>query len=127
MVLLAWILGTFFDLIRNLLEWVWDCRLFTTHEIYWVFFFRGDEKRLANLQHYYWSFYLLDADMAIAIFLSLTVSILFMRNELLSWHMWPIWGLLVFGLLFAIDAGLLRHEIKVRLDEEAHSDENAAR
>jgi hypothetical protein len=118
LVLLAWVLGTFFDLIRNLLEWFWDCRLFTTHQLYWTFFFRGDEKRLANLQHYYWSFYLLDADMAIAIFVSLTFSILFVRTEMLSWHMLPTWGLLAFGLLFAVDAGLLRHEIKALLDAE---------
>jgi hypothetical protein len=119
LVLLAWILGTFFDLIRNQLEWIWDCSHFTTNKLNWGFFFRGDEKRLAHLEHYYWSFYLLDADMAIAIFGSFTVSTLFVRTESVSWHMWWIWGLLLFAaLLFANDARLLRREIKALLDAE---------
>src|SRR5271169_42938 len=70
LVLVAWILGTFFDLISYLMEWVWDSECLTTHAFHWAFFFRGDKDRLANLEHYFWSFYLLDADMAIAILLS---------------------------------------------------------
>src|SRR6266478_5461756 len=66
-ILLAWILGTFFDLIRNLFENVWDCHWLTNCELNWPFFFHGDEKKLANLEHYFWSFYILDADMVVAI------------------------------------------------------------
>jgi hypothetical protein len=119
--ILAWILGTFFDLIRNLLEYVWDCRRFTLHELNWAFFFRGDETRLANLEHYFWSFYLLDADMAIAILLSLAASpcIVFVSAGAVRGKMWLIWSaLLVVALMFANDARLLRHEIKALLDAE---------
>jgi hypothetical protein len=120
LVLLAWILGTFFDLVRNLLEWVWDSPRFTSHELNWAFFFRGEETRLANLQHYFWSFYLLDADMAIGILLSLIASlyILFARAGAVCGHMWFIGSLLFVALVFANDARLLRREIKALLDAE---------
>jgi hypothetical protein len=72
------------------------------------------------LEHYFWSFYLLDADMAIAILLSLmaTPCILFAKVGPVPWYMWMIWSLLlVVALLFASDARLLRLEIKARLDD----------
>lgn len=62
-VLLAWIFGTFFDLLRNILEWVLD--FCPRMRISWDFFFEGDEQKLANLDRYFYSFYMLDADMAI--------------------------------------------------------------
>jgi hypothetical protein len=43
LVLLAWILGTIFDLMRNLLEHLWDCHWLTRRELNWAFFY-GDEK-----------------------------------------------------------------------------------
>jgi hypothetical protein len=68
---LSWILGTFFDVLRNLLEWLWDRR----YPLNWAFFFRGDQGRLENLEHYFWSFYILDADVAISILFSVVVSV----------------------------------------------------
>jgi len=122
LVLIAWILGTFFDLIRNLLEWVWDSPRFTSHELNWAFFFRGDQTRLANLEHYFWSFYLLDADMAIAILLSLMASpcIVFASAGAICGNNRLIWSLLLVvpALMFANDARLLRREIKALLDAE---------
>jgi hypothetical protein len=121
LIVLAWILGTFFDLIRNQLESIWDCHHLTTHELNWGFFFRGDEKRLAHLEHYYWSFYLLDADMAIAIALSLMFSVCILHLQIIPvhGHMFFIWGLLlIVASLFAIDAASLRWEIKRLLDAE---------
>jgi hypothetical protein len=123
LVLLAWILGTFFDLVRNLLEHVWDSRFFATHELNWRFFFRGDEKLLANLEHYFWSFYILDADMAVAIaitvFLGPCILLLKTGGERVRSDMpWAIWiVLLVVAILFANDARLLRREIKDLLNE----------
>jgi hypothetical protein len=52
-ILLAWIVGTFFDLIRNLLEWVWDCGWFVEDELNWKFLIHGDESKVARLEHYY--------------------------------------------------------------------------
>jgi hypothetical protein len=112
---LAWISGTFFDLIRNLLEWVWDCRWIATQKLNWRFFFNGEPERLANLEHYFWSFYLLDADMAIAILLSLLLSRVFIPNGCLNLP-WKL-GLAFVAAMFAFDATLLRIEIKDLLDE----------
>jgi hypothetical protein len=72
-------------------------------------------------EHYFWSFYLLDADMAIAILLSLIASpcIVFATAGAVRGKMWLIWSvLLVVALMFANDARLLRHEIKALLDAE---------
>jgi hypothetical protein len=131
LVLLAWILGTLFDAFRNQLEWLWDSgkvakllewvwsfwgsRRFKTHTVYWDFFFHGDEKCLANLEHYYWSFYLLDSDMAIAIVLSISLS-LFIKTTSVRWYVWLGW--IVAALVFAIDARSLRIEMEGLLDAE---------
>jgi hypothetical protein len=122
LVVIAWIIGTFFDALRNLLEWVWDCSRFTERELNWDFFFRGDERRLANLDQYYWSFYLLDMDMAIAIVLSLVASACFLTAKMIPahWYSWVIWGLLLLAaVFFEIDGMSLRWEIKKLLNEEA--------
>ena len=121
LVLLAWILGTFFDLIRNLLEWVWDSQYLANHPLNWTFFFRGDKDRLSNLEHYFWSFYLLDADVAIAILISVILSpcILLIAGRIIIGLKWGAWiVLLLIALLFANDARLLRREIKTFLDAE---------
>jgi hypothetical protein len=121
LVLLAWILGTFFDLMRNLLEWVWDAERFTNHPLNWAFFFWGQRDRLEKLEHYFWSFYILDADMAIAILLSVFFSPFLRRFYAgsIACYMWVLWLLLlVITFLFANDARLLRREIKLLLDAE---------
>jgi len=119
---LAWISGTFFDLIRNLfVESFLDCvarrfgrlgvvtSLVGSEELNWAFFFNGDRDRLANLESYFWSFYLLDFDMAIAILLAILLTI-FIPNGFLDIK-WRV-GLVVVALLFAFDAISLRKEIK---------------
>jgi hypothetical protein len=121
LVLVAWILGTFFDLIRNLFEYVWDCKWFTATKLNWAFFFRGDEKKLANLEHYFWSFYMLDGDMTVSIVLSIGASLVVLRLKAatVSCEIIIVWALLLFvALLFANDARLLRREIKDLLDAE---------
>jgi hypothetical protein len=121
LVIIAWIIGTFFDAVRNHFEWVWDSRWMSEHELNWAFFFRGDEKRLANLDQYFWSFYVLDADMVVAIVLSLAFSLYILLAKIIvaRRHTWLIWSLLLFvAAWFANDAHLLRREIKKLLDEE---------
>jgi hypothetical protein len=121
LVVVAWIIGTFFDTLRNHLEWLWDSRWFAEHELNWAFFFRGDQKRLANLDQYFWSFYVLDADMVLAIFLSLAASVCILGTKIIvaRRYTWLIWALLLFiAAWFANDARLLRREIKKLLDEE---------
>jgi len=121
LVVLAWIIGTFFDLVRNLLEWVWDSPSFTEHPLNWRFFFSGKQSELENLEHYFWSFYILDADMAIAILLSVILSpfIAYAKGGKTPCYLWVIWLLLVgIACLFIIDARLLRTEIKGLVDAE---------
>jgi hypothetical protein len=115
LVLLAWILGTFFDLIRNLFENLWDCHWLTKHELNWAFFLYGDDKKLANLEHYFWSFYILDADMVVAILFFLLLGRWILSVTVGPAHAYPISlhvVLLVIAAMFALDAGLLRSEIK---------------
>lgn len=114
LVLIAWVLGTFFDMVRNLFEWCLEYR-FPRYKLNWEFFFCGDKDRLENLEHYYWSFYLLDADTAIAILLSAIVRP-FIKTVAIRWYLWVIW--IGIGLLFALDALLLRSEIRDLLDAE---------
>jgi hypothetical protein len=113
LLLLAWILGTFIDASRNVLEWVWDH--YETEKVDWTFFFSGDKDRLEHFEHYFWSFYILDADMGIAITLSVILS-LFMKTAMAPWYLWLAW--IVADLVFVIDARLLRREIKDLLNAE---------
>lgn len=118
---LAWLLGTLFDVIRNLLEWLWDCRRLVTKPLNWRFFFEGDEQRLANLEHYFYSFYMLDADMAISILLFVFLGRWIISVTIGPAHVYSefVRGFLFFiATLFALDAMLLRWEIKRYLDEE---------
>jgi len=120
LILFAWILGTFFDLSRNLLENLWDCHWFVRHELDWDFFFHGDDKRLANLEHYFWSFYLLDADMAVAIFFFLLLGRAILSQTIGQAQTYPTGPhviLFAIGAMFAVDAMLLRWEIKKLVNE----------
>jgi len=120
-ILLAWLMGTFFDVIRNLLEHVWDHKRLVKEPLNWEFFFKGEDGKLANLEHYFYSFYMLDADMAIALILFLifgrfTISVLIGPP-----HAYTVairLFLVVLAGVFALDAVLLRHEIKTYLYEE---------
>src|SRR6267378_1889380 len=61
----AWILGTFFDAIRNILEDVVDwLRPATAH--WWDVFFKADRGKVDQLQEYYFAYYELDGNFAIA-------------------------------------------------------------
>ena len=114
LILIAWVLGTFFDMVRNLFEWCLEYH-FPRYKLNWDFFFCGNKDRLENFDHYYWSFYILDADMAIAILLSVIVRP-FTKTVAIRWYLWVIW--IGVGLLFAFDALLLRCEIRDLLDAE---------
>jgi flagellar biosynthesis protein FliQ len=114
----AWILGTLVDALRNILE---ELLLDHLQPLDWAFFFRGEEKLLANFEHHLWSFYILDLDMTIAIALGcfLTQVLRFLEpaairsDSALAWVV-----LLAAAIIFAFDGFLLRREIKQRLDEE---------
>lgn len=114
--LMAWLLGSFVDAVRNLLEELWDRRA----PIRWDFFFHGQSDEIANLDHYFFSFYMADADLAIAILLylilgrPLTSYVLGQRADF-PWVVYIM--LLIVALVFARDARSLRSEIKEYIDD----------
>jgi hypothetical protein len=114
-ILIIWLLGTFIDVLRNLLEHLWDCRWFVNEDLNWDFFFHGEQGKLNNLDNYFWTFYVLDADLAIAIllFLFLGRQLLYMTLGEAREFGWQIKVILSFvAALFAFDARSLRGEIK---------------
>jgi hypothetical protein len=140
LILIGWLLGTFIDALRNLSEHLWDWhwlwnRLHTVFgwrwlkpaEINWNFFFRCTGKKLENLERYYWAFYILDADIAIAMMLFVVL------NCVCRWrHFYGPFSAFKFGFetellllgiagVFAIDAGSIRREIRVLLGGEGNA------
>lgn len=119
--ILAWLLGTFFDMLRNrIVEWALDeCY----SKIYWDFFFTGSAEKLANLEHFFFSFYMLDADMAIGLFLFVAIGPYVVSDLGLTPHVSIVFRgvLLIIAGLFAWDAHGLRCEIKRLLDAEKDS------
>lgn len=114
--LLAWLLGTFFDAVRNILEGIWG-RL---SPVQWDFFLHGASEELANLDHYFFSFYMLDADLAIGLSLYLVFGWYFIREVLgqevhLPGAIYVVLAIVV--LVFAADARSLRCEIKKYIDD----------
>jgi len=64
-ILSAWIIGTFFDAVRNgIVEWFLD----KIAPLNWDFFFQGEKEKVAQFEEYYWAYYELDADLVVAIF-----------------------------------------------------------
>src|SRR5208283_3786813 len=115
--IVAWLLGTFFDAIRNLLESLWD----RWKPINWRFFFDGEQTKLLNLDTYFWSFYMLDADITISILSAVITSAALMvvtHRGMTSGLYWLWTILLAIAFFFWQDARLLRREIKERIDEQ---------
>jgi hypothetical protein len=74
---------------------------------------------LANLEHYFWSFYILDADMTVAILFFLFLGRWILSVTVGQAHTYPTSlhvVLFVIAAMFALDAGLMRYEIKKHLD-----------
>jgi hypothetical protein len=118
--LVAWLLGTFIDALRNLtVEHVWDW--FPGQKVNWKFFVHGDPAKVANCEKYFFSFYMVDTDMAIAIALFLLVgpSVLsIIIGQAIPPYSLGRHLLLIFAaLVFSFDAFLLRKEIRDYIGE----------
>jgi len=71
--LIAWLLGTFIDALRNVaIERVLDW--FPPLRIEWGFFIHGEHDKVARVEEYFFSFYKIDMDMALALTLFLSLS-----------------------------------------------------
>jgi hypothetical protein len=117
--LLAWLLGTFIDAIRNLLEWVWDW--FSKEKFPWEFLLHGEPDKVSNLENYFLSFYRLDGDIAIAIFLFVLFapSIISALIAAVSPPCWIRFVLLpIIWFVFVLDAFLLRKEMRDYINDK---------
>jgi hypothetical protein len=113
--LIAWLLGTFIDAVRNLVvEHVWDW--LPGQAVNWRFFVHGNEKEVANCERYFFSFYMVDVDMAIAVgsfLLAGPYIVSTVTGTPIDSYPFGIKALLtVVMLVFAADAVFLRNEIR---------------
>lgn len=105
----SWIVGTFLDAIRNLLEECWDEKW----RMNWNFFFDADIGKVHQLEEYYYAYYTLDANFAIGLLIFGMAKLLNHRMALIG--SLPGWSyiLLVFVfIIFFLDACRLREEMR---------------
>lgn len=82
--IISLVLGLVFDAIRNLTETLWDKLSASDNDgRWWDFFFRGDEKHLEYLMENYYSYYVFDVNLVIALVASLMI-ISFLWAKILS-------------------------------------------
>ena len=109
---MAWLLGTFIDALRNVfLEEAWD----RFQPVEWSFFVEGPADEISNLDHYFFSFYMADLDIAIGIALYLACGHFFITRVLGLNAQYPCAVYLILGIVivvFALDAWSLRCEIR---------------
>jgi len=110
--LLAWILGTFIDAVRNLaIESLFDI----WWEIDWKFFI-GNRDDVAGIEEYFFSFYRIDMDMAVAILLFLVAGPLvpyaFLDGPIVFYSIRTGVALTLLMAVFLLDGGLLRAEVR---------------
>ncbi len=118
--LLAWIIGTLIDAIRNgIIESVLD----KFQKIDWDFFFFGDREKARQFEEYFFAYYLLDFNFVISILLTLLffLSRLFFGGLTIPHPMLVSITLVFVGFIFFRDAYSLRKEMKGILDKQART------
>jgi hypothetical protein len=117
----VWIVGAFFDSVRNLLEYIWDriakCR--NKPGIGWDFFFKGDRDKVEQLDECYYAYYKLDANFVIGISFFVLVELfhLILRGTGLPVYLY--WLLLFIPVIaFLLEAVGLRTEITTLIPDE---------
>ncbi|MGD1046719.1 MAG: SET domain-containing protein-lysine N-methyltransferase [Bacteroidota bacterium] len=114
---IGFVIGQLLDATRDILEDVWDEKY--PPAINWRFFFDGDSTKLKNLEEWYFTWYSLDANIAIALILFIPSNILLMINPELR-----MVGILVMSIviisfvIFFRDASILRANIKSYISEQ---------
>jgi len=119
---MAWLLGTFIDALRNLIvEDIWD--RIPNQKVNWRFFVHGETTKVTNCEKYFFSFYMIDVDLAVAIILFLLVGPLVLR--IITSQAVPAYSLakhvllMVVALVFGLDAFSLRKEIRDYIGKDA--------
>jgi hypothetical protein len=70
--LVSWVLGTLFDAIRDLAEWLLDKYWF---EVNWDFLFYGNARQITKLESHWLAYYFLTGNFSVALIVCLVFSI----------------------------------------------------
>ncbi len=121
--IIAWLLGTFVDALRNfVVEHLWD--RFPAYQIDWNFLIRAEPDKVANLERYFFSFYRIDVDIALTILLFLIVGpviLCIITSEPVRYYsLGRNVVLFVVAAVFSLDACSLRREIKEYIEKNSN-------
>jgi len=125
-ILITWILGTFFDAIRNgfLEERILDRWM---GKMDWNFFFEGEKEKVGQFENYYYAYYTMGINFVIAAVFFFIVMLLIHWCWSVPCSMRDIWtvaGAILFAVVFWCDACTLRrHMVKLleqRLQNNNH-------
>lgn len=114
---LAFVSGQFLDAVRNgLIEECWDyCEeKRQIQQLNWGFFFDGDEAQLKHLHEHYFTWYVANLNLSLAIVFGGAVSLVLALYRNYPWHLiLPVTiGIVAVIVIFMRDASGLRKEIK---------------
>lgn len=109
----AFVVGQFLDSVRDILDGFWHSIF--KRKINWRFFFEGDSQQLQNLNEWFFTYYVLNANLVVGLLLVLLPGSYLMTipNSILTW-MWIAAG------VFLVDAVFLRIEIQKLIPEKSH-------
>jgi hypothetical protein len=125
--LAAWIVGSFFDGLRNVLEDVWDRGAGAAEKEWWKYFLLGPPEKVEQLHEYYYSYYQLDVNFVSSCVGLIAVlwlmgcpflaSIVFLHPVSLSSASLFSLALVLVAVVFWLDARALRKEMKQLVGE----------
>jgi hypothetical protein len=113
LLLTSWVLGTFFDAIRDLLEWPLDKYWF---EVNWEFLSKGTEAQIQNVESQWLAYYFLTGNFSIALILCLIFSVVNRSFVPLSGECTIV--IMLALLIFIADTALLRLELRKRMGDD---------
>jgi hypothetical protein len=121
--IIAWLLGTFVDALRNCaVEPL--CDRFPAYKIDWNFLMRAAPDKVASLERYFLSFYTIDVDMALTLLLFITfgpIILCVITGEPVHYYsLGRNLALFVVAAVFALDAYVLRQEIKEFIEKDGN-------
>ena len=115
-IVFGFVVGELLDSVRDLVEHLCD-RLFPRIAINWDFFVSGEKQKVENLEEWFFTYYELDANLALGI---LTVLCLPCLSSVVI-ASWIRLLLIVLFLIFSLSAILMRGEVKKEIDRNYHA------
>jgi hypothetical protein len=110
-IVFGFVVGELLDTARDLLEFLIDIP--KRFRINWDFFVAGERDKIENLEEWYYTWYELDANLALGILLNFLLS-WFSIITIVAWMATVMW--ILFG-IFLLGAGLIRNEVKKEIDK----------